>query len=209
MKKPGLAVIISSPSGTGKTTICHELIDNNDDFMYSISATTRDPRGQEKNGVDYLFMTPEQFANAKDNNEFIESAEYIGNWYGTPQKPLLDAINNGKVVLLDIDIQGGRSIKEHLPEAVAVFILPPSLEELKKRLIGRQTENSKAVDERLWKALEELKAWNEYDYAVVNDNLEKAVNQVATIIEVERSKTKRKIDKEYWNDSLKNLLGLT
>ncbi len=208
-KKPGLAVVISSPSGAGKTSICHTLINKHDDYTYSISATTRKKRGNEKDGVDYIFMTEDEFDEARKNNEFVESAKYINNWYATPKKPLENSIAAGKVVLLDIDIQGGRSIKKAIPDSVLIFILPPGLNELRERLNGRNTETDDIINKRVEAALKELKSWNEYDYAVVNDELEKAVAEVDTIIHAERNRTDRLFSKEYWNESLGKLLGLT
>ncbi len=208
-KRPGLAVVVSSPSGTGKTTICHRLIDSHEDYIYSISATTRKPRGEEVDGVDYMFMTEPEFEKAKDSNEFIEHACYVNNWYATPKAPLRASIAEGKVVMLDIDIQGGKSIKKQLPESITIFILPPSLEELKNRLKGRNTDSDNIINERLDTAIHELNVWNEYDYVVVNDDLDDAVAEVDSIINVERLKTNRLNDKDYWNKSLSKLLGLT
>jgi guanylate kinase len=209
INQPGLAVVISSPSGTGKTTICHELINRYDDHQYSISATTRKPRGDEKNGVDYIFMTSEDFKKAEESKEFIETALYVGNRYGTPIKPLMEAIDSGKVVLLDIDIQGGRLIKNALPNPVTIFLIPPSLQELERRLKGRNTEDDSSVKKRLATAIGELKAWNEYEYIVVNDDLKQAVDEVEGIINAERMKSQRLSDKKFWNNSIKKFLGLT
>lgn len=201
-------MVISSPSGTGKTTICHELIANCDDYVYSISATTRTPRGQEKNGVDYIFMTVDEFLKARQDDEFIETAQYLDNWYGTPKKPLMEAIDKGKIVLLDIDIQGGRSIIDALKEPVTIFLIPPDLKELERRLTDRKTDNPESIKKRLNKAIEELKAWNEYKYIVVNDDLGQAVEAVHNIINVERMKSKRLADGKFWNNSIKKFLGL-
>ena len=209
MIKPGLAVVISSPSGTGKTTICHQLIERFHNYQYSISATTRPPRGNEQNGVDYIFMPPAEFQKAKENKEFIETAEYVGHWYGTPKKPLVEAIENGKIILLDIDIQGGRSIKQTLPEAITIFLIPPDLHELEMRLRGRRTEDDTSIKKRLQRAAEELKVWNEYDFVVVNDELSRAVEAVANIVRVEQMKTMRLNNKKYWGKNLSDLLGLS
>lgn len=208
MMKPGLIMVISSPSGTGKTTICRELITDFKDYQYSISATTRKPRGQEKNGIDYYFMSKEEFLQAKEAGEFIETAQYIDQWYGTPLRPALKAVESGKIILLDIDIQGGRAIKGQLPQAVTVFLLPPSLAELERRLIGRGTEAPELIKKRLVKASDELKCWNEYDYVVVNDVLDEAVKEVNGIVCAERNRTTRLTEKIYWQKSLIELLGL-
>jgi guanylate kinase len=207
--KPGLAVVISSPSGTGKTTICHQLIEHYDDYQYSISATTRPPRNTEKNGRDYIFLSEKEFLEAKDHDDFIETAKYIDNWYGTPRKPLEQAIGAGRIVLLDIDVQGGESIRKALPDAVTIFLIPPSFTELERRLTNRKTENKEAITKRLIKAREELRAWNDYEYIVVNDELGRAVDEVNCIIRSEQKKTKRLRDKKYWQKTLGELLGLS
>ena len=208
MNKPGIILVISSPSGTGKTTICHKLIDEYRDYQYSISATTRKPRGQEKHGVDYFFMSEKDFLQAREAGEFIETAQYLDQWYGTPLKPALDAVEQGKTILLDIDIQGGRAIKNQLPQAVTIFLLPPSLAELERRLTERRTEAPELIKKRLVKASEELKCWTEYDYVVVNDILEEATREIDNIVGSEKNRTGRLTDKRYWKKSLIELLGL-
>jgi guanylate kinase len=207
--RPGLLAVISSPSGTGKTTICHALIKKHDDYQFSISGTSRKQRGKEKNGVDYWFMSREKFLSSKKAGLFLETTEYLGNLYGTPREPVDKAVSKGKVVLLDIDIRGGLTIKKAIPEAVAIFLVPPSLVELKRRLINRRTEDAVAQKNRLAEAWHELKKWNQYDYVVVNDDLNKAVRQVETIIESERLKTWRVESKRFWPKTLIKPLGLT
>ncbi|MCD6160845.1 MAG: guanylate kinase [candidate division Zixibacteria bacterium] len=208
MMKPGLAVVISSPSGTGKTTICRKLLEKHDDFQFSVSATTRPARQNERDGIDYFFMTENDFSRNKKAGNFIETAKYLNHWYGTPIKQLKETIAYGKVVLLDIDIQGGKSIKKIMPDAVAVFLMPPSMTELKRRLKKRLTETTEAQKKRIETAAEELKSWTEYDYITVNNNLNVAVEQISMIIKTERLKTKRLNDKQYWKKSLIKLLGL-
>jgi len=208
MMKPGLAVVISSPSGTGKTTICRKLLEKHDDFQFSVSATTRPARQNERDGIDYFFMTENDFSRNKKAGNFIETAKYLNHWYGTPIKQLKETIAYGKVVLLDIDIQGGKSIKKIMPDAVAVFLMPPSMTELKRRLKKRLTETTEAQKKRIETAAEELKSWTEYDYITVNNNLNAAVEQISMIIKTERLKTKRLNDKQYWKKSLIKLLGL-
>ena len=208
MTKPGIILVISSPSGTGKTTICHKLIDEYENYQYSISATTRKPRGQEKHGVDYFFMTEEEFLKARQAGEFIETAQYLDQWYGTPLKPALEAVDQGKTILLDIDIQGGRAIKNQLPQAVTIFLLPPSLPELERRLTERRTEAPELIKKRLVKASEELRCWTEYDYAVVNDVLDDATREINNIVGAEKSRTSRLTNKRYWKKTLIELLGL-
>jgi guanylate kinase len=209
MSKPGLVAVISSPSGTGKTTICHALMRKHEDYQFSISGTSRKPRGNEKNGVDYWFMSDEKFFASKKSGLFLETTKYLGNLYGTPRVPVEKAVSAGKVVLLDIDICGGLTIKKAIPEAVAIFLVPPSFPELERRLINRRTEDSDSQKRRLDEAWNELKKWNHYDYVVVNDDLKKAVKQVEMIIEAERLKAKRVQEKRFWPKSLIKPLGLT
>jgi guanylate kinase len=208
MSKPGLAVVISSPSGTGKTTICHALIKRHDDYQFSISATSRKPRGKETSGVDYWFMSRNKFMATKKDGWLIETTEYLGNLYGTPRKPLERAVGQGKVILLDIDIRGGLSIKKAVPDAVAIFVAPPSFPELRRRLINRRTESPEAQKKRLAEAWNELKKWNRYDYVVVNDDLKSAILEVEMIIEAERRKTCRLAAKKFWPKTLIKPLGL-
>jgi len=208
MIKPGLTVVVSSPSGTGKTTICHRLIEDYDDYQFSVSATTRKPRGRERNGVDYYFMTEGDFQKARTDGKFVETARYLDHWYGTPLEPLERAMNRGKIILLDIDIQGGKSIKRAMPGAVTIFLIPPGLAVLKKRLRGRKTEDLLSIKKRLSMSIKEICVWPKYDYLVVNDNLEQAVTDVHRIVCAERLKTSRLADKKYWKKSLIKLLGL-
>lgn len=209
MKKPGLVVVISSPSGTGKTTVCRRLIKKYRDYQFSISATTRSPRRTEKDSVDYFFMTTEEFLKSKKAGMFVETARYLKHWYGTPIAPLEKTVSQGKVVLLDIDIQGGKSIKKIMPNAVSIFLIPPSLTELKKRLKGRHTEKLSSLRMRLKIAVTELNSWSSYDYIVVNDDLKSAVKEVHLVIEAERHKAWRLADKKYWEKSMVRLLGLS
>jgi guanylate kinase len=206
--KPGLAVVISSPSGTGKTTICHALIGKNNDYEFSVSATSRERRGRETNGVDYWFLSRNKFLENKRRGKFIETTNYLGEFYGTPKQPLEKAIDSGRVMLLDIDIRGGLSIKKAVPQAVAIFIVPPSYPELEKRLVNRKTDSPEAQRKRLQEAWNELAKWNRYDYVVVNDNLKKAVMEVEMIIEAERKKTCRLGNRKFWPKSLIIPLGL-
>ncbi len=207
-KKPGLAIVISSPSGTGKTTICRRLVRKHRDYRFSISATTRSPRGKERHGYDYYFYSKKDFLKAKRTGRLFETTNYLGNLYGTPKKPLLKAISQGRVILLDIDIPGGLAVKKQLPEAVTIFLVPPNMKELRRRLTMRRTETAAALKARLKSAAGELKRWNRYDYVVVNDDLKTAVRQVEAIIEAERLKSKRKGDSRYWNRKLALMLGL-
>ncbi len=188
--KKGSLFVISAPSGTGKTTICERLLKALPNLKMSISHTTRTPRQDEKHGVHYFFVTKEQFEKMIKNDEFVEWAEVYGNLYGTSKKMINDLINAGVDILLDIDTQGAKNIKRLYPDSVLIFILPPSLESLEKRLKNRH-ENSETIKERLSKAANEIAHYEFYDYIVVNDNLEKAVNEILCIINAERLKVSR------------------
>ncbi len=188
--KKGSLFVISAPSGTGKTTICERLLKALPNLKMSISHTTRTPRQDEKHGVHYFFVTKEQFEKMIKNDEFVEWAEVYGNLYGTSKKMINDLINAGVDILLDIDTQGAKNIKRLYPDSVLIFILPPSLESLEERLKNRH-ENSETIKERLSKAANEIAHYEFYDYIVVNDNLEKAVNEILCIINAERLKVSR------------------
>jgi len=153
-------------------------------------------------------MTEDDFLKAKADGKFIETARYLNHWYGTPLEPLKRAMNKGKTILLDIDIQGGGSIKQAMPEAVTIFLVPPNLRILEKRLKGRKTEDLSSIKKRLSIAIEELSVWPKYDYLVVNDDLKQAVTDVHRIVCAERLRTSRLADKRYWKKTLTKLLGL-
>ena len=153
-------------------------------------------------------MTEEQFVKANRAKMFIESARYLDHLYGTPKRPLLEAISRGEIMLLDIDVQGAAIIKKTMPDAVTLFVLPPSLPELKRRLLGRKTEDPIAAKNRLARAVSEIKCWTSYDYVVVNEKLPDVIGEIHDILTAERSKTRRLGDKKYWKNSLARLLGL-
>jgi guanylate kinase len=207
-KLPGLIVVISSPSGTGKTTICHRLIKRHKDFIFSVSATTRPPRKKEKNGVDYYFLTDEQFNRMLKRNEFAEWANVFGYRYGTGKSELGKALKNNRVLLCDVDIQGGMSIKKKYKNAVSIFVIPPSLTELKRRLFKRRTESPSQKKLRLKTAIKELSFWKHYDYIVLNDDLKTATDEVDMIIAAERHKTGRLKNCGLWSRAQNKLLGL-
>jgi len=207
-KYPGLIVVISSPSGTGKTTICHRMLKRHSDFTFSVSATTRPPRKNEKNGSDYYFLTDGQFDRLKRKNEFAEWANVFGFRYGTLKSDINKALRYDKVLLCDVDIQGGMSIKKKFKDAVSIFIIPPSLTELKKRLFKRRTESPGQKELRLKTALDELRYWKYYDYVVLNDDLKAAAEEVDMIITSERMKTNRLANGRYWSRTQGRLLGL-
>jgi guanylate kinase len=207
-KLPGLIVVISSPSGTGKTTICHRLIKRHKDFIFSVSATTRPPRKKEKNGIDYYFLTDEQFNRMLKGNEFAEWANVFGYRYGTGKSELGKALKNNRVLLCDVDIQGGMSIKKKYKNAVSIFVIPPSLTELKRRLFKRRTESPSQKKLRLKTAIKELSFWKHYDYIVLNDDLKTATDEVDMIIAAERHKTGRLKNCGLWSRAQNKLLGL-
>ena len=177
----GRLFVISGPSGTGKGTICKELI-KGDKIRLSVSMTTRNPREGEVHGVSYYFAIKEEFLQKIEAGGFLEYAEVFGNYYGTPKMEVLELLENGIDVLLEIDVQGALQIKEVYPEAVLVFILPPSMEELRARLTGRGTETQDVVERRLGEAAKEISYVKHYDYAVINDDLEEAIENVKTVI---------------------------
>ncbi len=182
----GKIYVISGPSGVGKGTIVKALISSHDDIKVSVSATTRSPREGEINGESYYFLTKEEFADTVAKDGFIEHAEYCGNSYGTPKKPVFDMLEKGIDVILEIEVQGGVQVMEKFPEAQGIFILPPSMKSLEKRLRGRQSETEEAILRRLETARYELSQVSKYDYFVVNGPLEQAVADVAEIIEKNR-----------------------
>ena len=190
----GLLIVVSGPSGCGKGTICNELIERNNNVNISISTTTRKPRVGEIDGQSYFFVSEEKFKEMIENNEFIEYAHVHSNFYGTPKKFVLDKLGKGEDVLLEIDVQGALQIKKIYPKGVYIFILPPSMDELKDRIIKRGTETESDILKRLKTAYEELNYAKEYDYLVVNDELLDAVGKVESIITAEKCKTERKID---------------
>lgn len=187
----GFLLVVSGPSGCGKGTICNRLLQRNKGFVFSVSATTRKPRNGEKEGANYFFIDDKKFKNMVENNEFIEHAKVHNNYYGTPKSFVLNEIHKGKVVILEIDVQGALQVKEAYPEAVFIFLLPPSMSELKNRIIKRGTETAEDINTRYKNAFEELKFIEEYDYFVINDEIIEAVEKTEAIITAEKLKVKR------------------
>jgi guanylate kinase len=189
---PGLLLVLSAPSGAGKTTLSHRLVETMPEADFSISATTRPPRGQERDGKDYLFLSPEKFQARIDEGQFVEWAEVYGHRYGTLQKTLDDALEEGRICIFDIDVQGGSTIKSKYPGAVTVFILPPSMQVLEERLRNRGTDAAPAIAKRLAEANAEIeRGTGSYDYLIVNDDLNKAFGDLLAVIRAERLRRNR------------------
>ncbi len=178
----GRLFVISGPSGCGKSTVLAKVFTMLDNYYFSVSATTRAPRNGETEGKDYFFVSRDEFLRMIENGELLEHAEYVGNFYGTPLKPILENVEAGTDVFLDIETKGKSQVDEKYPEAVTVFIAPPSLEELEKRLRSRGTESDEKVKKRLEKAAEELKLSNSYDHVIINDTVDNAAEQILAIV---------------------------
>ena len=187
----GVLLVISAPSGAGKGTIIKRLMDDDRSLKLSVSATTRAPRPGEIDGEDYFFLSREEFDDLVKNGEMLEHAEYVGNYYGTPRQPVEDWMDQGHDVVLEIEVKGGAQVKQLMPECVSIFILPPSMKVLEKRLRGRGTEDEETIQKRLAKAREEIPHAKDYDYIVYNDALEDAVSDLRAIIKAEKLKFSR------------------
>ncbi|MEA3422474.1 MAG: guanylate kinase [Bacillota bacterium] len=186
MHKKGNLFVVSGPSGAGKGTIVHEISKNDNDFKLSVSVTTRAPRNREIEGVNYYFKTKEEFMDMIENDEFLEYAEVYDNFYGTPKKPVLDAVEKGETILLEIDIQGALQVKKNYPEGIFIFILPPTMAELKNRIIERGSETDETLKKRLLSAFNEISYMEKYDYFIINDVLEDSIKSFKSIIEAEK-----------------------
>lgn len=190
----GKTFIISGPSGVGKSTVLKELFKGRDDLYFSISATTRAPREGEENGVHYHFIDVERFQKLIHEDAFLEYAEYVGNFYGTPKKFVDEAMDAGKDVILDIELQGAIQVTSKRPEVIRIFIAPPSWSELEKRLTGRGTDSPEKIRERLVRAKVELQNANTYDYFVINDTVEQAVREINAIMLAEHCKPAERME---------------
>ena len=190
-KGRGLLIVISGPSGAGKGTICKSFLERNTEVAISVSATTRSPREGEVEGVNYYFMSKEQFKKKIDDNDFLEYAEVYDNYYGTPKSNVEELLESGKDVILEIDIQGALKVKENTEEGVFIFILPPSMEELKARIIKRGSETPESLMKRFKSAYKEINFISRYNYAVVNDEVETAVEKLEAIINAEKCRVDR------------------
>ncbi|WP_286149750.1 guanylate kinase [Romboutsia ilealis] len=191
LNRKGLLLVVSGPSGAGKGTICKALLNKNDQIKLSVSATTRKPRNGEVYGVNYFFIEKEEFTKMIENGEFLEHAQIYDNFYGTPKAAIIECLEKGQDVILEIEMQGARQIKEVYPEGVFIFVLPPSLEELKSRIVGRGTETQEEIEKRFSCAFEEINQIVNYDYFIVNEDIEKSVNDVEAIISAEKNKVTR------------------
>lgn len=182
----GILLIVSGLSGAGKGTICSRLIEKYPEFEFSVSATTRDPRPGETHGKEYFFITTEEFEEKIRKNELLEYAKYVNHYYGTPADWVRKMLDAGKNVILEIELQGAFQVKEKLPDAVTVFILPPSMEELERRLRGRGTETDEQIKGRLARAEEEMAYVDRYDHVIVNEEVEKSVEMLYDIVRCEK-----------------------
>lgn len=191
MNKQGMLIVLSGPSGVGKGTVCQALLGRMPGLAYSVSATTRPPRAGERHGVNYFFKTREEFESMIARDELLEWAEYVGNYYGTPRKFVEETMAGGRDVILEIDVQGALQVKRRYPDGIFVFLLPPSLEELRNRIRGRGTEPEEVIRSRLEAAVAELKQIVHYDYAVVNDRIEDAASRIEAIVTAEHCRRER------------------
>ena len=187
----GFLLVLSGPSGSGKGTVSESLMKNNDDIIFSTSVTTRTPRPGEVNGENYFFASREEFEKMVENDELLEHAFVHTNYYGTPKKFVFDEIEKGEIVLLEIDVQGALQIKEKYKEAVFIFLIPPTMDELRSRLVKRDTETEDEIETRYRNAFKELDSVGEYDYFVINDVIDNAVKDIETIIAAEKLRVKR------------------
>ncbi|MFC5471914.1 guanylate kinase [Cohnella suwonensis] len=189
--KRGILFVLSGPSGVGKGTVCTLLRRRLPELVYSVSATTRSPREGEQDGVNYFFKSREQFLRMIDEDALLEHAEYVGNYYGTPRDFVEKTLSEGKDIILEIEVQGALKVREKFSEGVFIFLMPPSLNELKQRIVGRGTETQATIDHRLSVAVEEMNLLHHYDYAVVNDQIELACERISSIITAEHCKRER------------------
>ncbi|MBP9484088.1 MAG: guanylate kinase [Negativicutes bacterium] len=193
MKKSGILIVISGPSATGKGTVCKSLMEVNPNLEYSTSVTTREPRKGEKEGINYFFRTPEEFQQMIRQDELLEWAEVYGNFYGTPRSHVQAYLESGKDIVLEIDTQGALQVKSRFPQGVFIFLMPPSLEELACRIQKRGSETPEAMERRLKSARLEIGSAFQYNYLVVNDDVDQAVFQIQQILAAEKCRMDRNL----------------
>ncbi|GAB2561407.1 guanylate kinase [Gracilibacillus alcaliphilus] len=196
IEEKGILFILSGPSGVGKGTVRKALFEQDTNLKYSISMTTRAMRAGEKEGIDYFYRTREQFEEMIQQGKMLEYAEYVGNYYGTPREYVEETIEQGHDVFLEIEVQGAMQVKKNFPQGVFIFLIPPSLEELKNRIVDRGTETEDLITNRLIEARNEIEMMDYYDYVVVNDNVDTAVKKVQAIVQSEHCKRER-VAKQY------------
>lgn len=187
-KQRGKLIVISGPSGAGKSTVVFKALEGRDDVCFSVSVTTRKPRPGETDGKEYFFVDLDKFRSMVENDELLEHAVYVSNSYGTPRAYVEKKLDEGMNVLLDIEVQGALQVHEKMPNAVTIFIIPPTMQELEKRLRGRGTDAERKIEARLIRAREEYEAANFYDYIIINDDADKAANELSAIITAESCK---------------------
>lgn len=186
--KPGILVVVSGPAGVGKGTVVSQIRKRNQDVVFSVSATSREPRPGEIDGKNYYFISRTRFEEMIENNDLLEWVEYCGNYYGTPKAYVESEMSKGHIVLLEIEVEGAGNIKRQFPGCVSIFITPPTLEELRNRIIKRGTESPNVIEERMKRAEKELEQINEYDYIIINDTVEESTEKFLEILEKERKK---------------------
>ena len=194
MNHQGILVVVSGFSGAGKGTLMKELLKRYDNYALSISATTRAPREGETDGKEYFFVTKEQFEKMRDERKLIEYAQYVNNYYGTPKEYVEQKMAEGKDVILEIEIQGAVKVKKRFPDALLLFVTPPSAEELRRRLVGRGTETLEVINARLARAAEEASGMEAYDYLLINDDLDRCVEEMHQLIQLQHRKTSYHLD---------------
>jgi len=194
MDHQGILVVVSGFSGAGKGTLMKELLKRYDNYALSISATTRAPREGETDGKEYFFVTKEQFEKMRDERKLIEYAQYVNNYYGTPKEYVEQKMAEGKDVILEIEIQGALKVKKRFPDALLLFVTPPSAEELRRRLVGRGTETLEVINARLARAAEEASGMEAYDYLLINDDLDRCVEEMHQLIQLQHRKTSYHLD---------------
>ena len=204
MSEKGVLVILSSPSGAGKTSIARALVEENKSFLFSVSATTRKSRPGEVNGREYHFLTVDEFREKINDGQFLEHAKVFGNLYGTPLEPVMESINNGKDLIFDVDWQGGKQIRSSSLSkfVISIFILPPSIKALQERLMKRAQDSSETVKDRMTKSIGEIMHWKEYDYVIVNNNFEQTLHEVKSIITSEKLRRVRNSQLEEFIETL-------